>query len=251
MPEMQLAVLSDIHGNRWALEAVLQDIDRRGIQDVVNLGDSLYGPLDPAGTARMLLPRSFPTVRGNEDRIIVDPPPARVDSPTLRFVRERLGPQDLQWLDALSLTTVVRERFRLFHGSLERDDEYLLQVVSSMGVTPRPLMSVAAMLTTVREPVVLCGHDHTPRCLHPSGDKLVVNPGSVGLPAYTDDLPRPHAMATGTPHARYAIVSWNSGGWSVQELAVDYDWESAAAAATRNGRPDWAHWLRTGRTDDA
>ena len=49
-----LAVIADIHGNRWALEAVLQDIDRRGIQQIVNLGDHLTGPLDPAGTAEFL-----------------------------------------------------------------------------------------------------------------------------------------------------------------------------------------------------
>jgi predicted phosphodiesterase len=41
-----LAVIADIHGNRWALEAVLQDIDRRGIQQIVNLGDHLTGPLN-------------------------------------------------------------------------------------------------------------------------------------------------------------------------------------------------------------
>jgi predicted phosphodiesterase len=49
-----VAVLSDIHGNRWALEAVLDDISRRGIRDMVNLGDSLYGPLDPGGTAQIV-----------------------------------------------------------------------------------------------------------------------------------------------------------------------------------------------------
>ena len=50
-----LAVIADIHGNRWALEAVLQDIERRGIQQIVNLGDNLTGPLDPAGTADLLI----------------------------------------------------------------------------------------------------------------------------------------------------------------------------------------------------
>ncbi len=40
-----IAVISDIHGNRWALEAVLEDINRRGIKRIANLGDCLYGPL--------------------------------------------------------------------------------------------------------------------------------------------------------------------------------------------------------------
>ena len=74
MPKPRVAVLSDIHGNRWALEAVLDDIRRRGIRDMVNLGDCLYGPLDPAGTARMLMGLDMPTVSGNEDRIILDEP---------------------------------------------------------------------------------------------------------------------------------------------------------------------------------
>src|SRR5690348_4802680 len=63
-----LAVIADIHGNRWALEAILQDIDRRGIQQIVNLGDHLIGPLDPAGTADLLLTRKMVSVCGNDDR---------------------------------------------------------------------------------------------------------------------------------------------------------------------------------------
>jgi predicted phosphodiesterase len=51
------AVIADVHGNRWALEAVLQDIDRRGIHQIVNLGDHLTGLLDPAGTGNLLMAR--------------------------------------------------------------------------------------------------------------------------------------------------------------------------------------------------
>ena len=49
------ALLADIHANVWALEAVLADIDRRGIARLFDLGDSLYGPLDPAATAEVIL----------------------------------------------------------------------------------------------------------------------------------------------------------------------------------------------------
>ncbi len=122
MPDIQLAVISDIHGNRWALEAVLEDIERRGVRETVNLGDSLYGPLDPAGTAQILLQLNQPTVRGNEDRIIVE-------------------------------------------------------------------------------------------------------------------------------RARYSIVSKDKSGRRVENIAVTYDWQSAATAARANERPDWADWLQTGRVD--
>ena len=46
--DFKIALISDIHGNTWALEAVVDDLDSRGIQTVLNLGDSVYGPLDPA-----------------------------------------------------------------------------------------------------------------------------------------------------------------------------------------------------------
>ena len=68
-----LAVIADIHGNRWALEAVLQDIDRRGIQQIVNLGDHLTGPLDPGGTADLLSTRDMLSICGNDDRALFSP----------------------------------------------------------------------------------------------------------------------------------------------------------------------------------
>jgi hypothetical protein len=76
---------------------------------------------------------------------------------------------------------------------------------------------------------------------------LVVNAGSVGWPAYDDDHPYPHVMEAGSPHARYAVVDDASGRWEVEFRAVDHDWESAAAIAEGNGRPDVARALRTGR----
>jgi predicted phosphodiesterase len=68
-----LVVIADIHGNRWALEAVLQDINRRGVGQIVNLGDHLTGPLDPAGTADLLIGRDMVNVRGNDDRALFSP----------------------------------------------------------------------------------------------------------------------------------------------------------------------------------
>ena len=71
--QISLAVIADIYGNRWALEAVLQDIDRRGIQQIVNLGDHLTGPLDPAGTADLLIEHGMLSVCGNDDRVLFSP----------------------------------------------------------------------------------------------------------------------------------------------------------------------------------
>jgi predicted phosphodiesterase len=241
----RIAVTSDVHGNRWALEAVLEDIDRAGISDVVNLGDTLYGPLDPAGTADILLERAFPTVCGNEDRIIIE----SCDEPgseTLRRVRDQLMPNHIEWLRGLQPTLVIGSAF-LCHGAPCSDTTYLLWEVGPAGAHLRWSADVAGDLAAVGSPVdlVLCGHDHVPRTML-ADVLLVVNPGSVGLPAYSDDHPHPHVMETGTPHARYAVITQTERGWAVADHAVPYDWQAAARVALANGRPDWARWLQTG-----
>jgi predicted phosphodiesterase len=94
----RLAILSDVHGNRWALEAVLRDLERRSVDDVVNLGDSLYGPLDPVGTHRLLCDAATISVRGNQDRAILEQ--REDESSTMRFVQANLDDPALEWLAA-------------------------------------------------------------------------------------------------------------------------------------------------------
>lgn len=77
--------------------------------------------------------------------------------------------------------------------------------------------------------------------------KLIVNPGSVGLPAYTMETPFPYAMESGSPHARYALLHRVQQGWQVEHVQVPYPAHEAARAAANNGRADWAEWLSTGR----
>ncbi len=247
MPDRPLAVLSDIHGNRWALEAVLEDIRRRGIREMVNLGDCLYGPLDPAGTARILLELGMPTVRGNEDRIILEDPGRHPDSPSLPFVQARLRPEQRRWLKSLPLTADFEKDFFLCHGTPERDNEYLVREVTTATCRLLPPAAITPKLAQVAQPVVLFGHDHLPALLSLPDGRLLVNPGSVGLPAYRDDLPFPHAMEAGSHHARYCVIQRFPSGFVVEHIAIAYDRHGAAAAADKNGRPDWAIALRTGR----
>jgi predicted phosphodiesterase len=247
----RIGVLSDVHGNRWALEKVLADAAWRGVHSFVNLGDSLYGPLDPAGTAHLLMTLAVPTVCGNEDRLVARCAEDSFRSPTLRYVHDNLPAACLAWLDSLPPMRLVGEEILLCHGTPRSDEEYLLHRVDPIGAVPRSGAEVAALLTSVTTPLVLCGHDHLPDMRHLPDGRLVVNPGSVGLPAYQDDFPYAHTMAAGSPHARYAILTRHAAGWDVEHLAVTYDWGAAAAQASKNGRPDWAGWLRTGRAGDS
>jgi predicted phosphodiesterase len=244
--DLELAVISDVHGNRWALEAVLEDIDRRKIRRFINLGDTVYGPLDPAGTADLLIPLRQRTVRGNEDRIITDDAVSDVNIPTLAFTRDRLTDRHKQWLESLALSATLEPDVFYFHGTPDRDDEYLLHEVTPKGLEVRSPEAVAAMLEGIPYRLILCGHDHTPKTLTLPDGRLVVNPGSVGLQAYTDETPHHHLVSNHSPHARYAVVKRTASGWSATHVQVEYDWTAAAEIAAENGRPDWAIWLRRG-----
>ncbi len=243
---MPVALIADVHGNRWALEAVLADVRERAVDAILDLGDSVYGPLDPRDTAELLIAHAIPSVRGNEDRIVLEEPRAG-DSETLRYTRGCLKPEQAAWLAALPRTRSWQGELLCFHGTPERDDAYLLEAVGETGVRLKGAFELAAQVHEVREAVVACGHSHVPRTVTVAGGPLIVNPGSVGLPAYADDEPFPHAMEAGSPHARYAILEGTGVGWRVEHVAVPYDWESAATAAEARGRPDWAAWLRIGR----
>ncbi len=243
---MRIAAIADVHGNRWALEAVLADVERRGVEVVIDLGDTVYGPLDPEGTADLLVRSGVASVSGNEDRIVLAAPRAG-DPPTVRFTRGALHPEHLAWLGQLRPTRVAAGAVFCCHGTPASDSDYLLEAVTPGGAGPRPLEAVSALVSGVAQPVIACGHSHRARTLLLADGRLIVNPGSVGLPAYTDDAPHPHAMEAGSPHARYAVLERTRSGWRAEAVAVEYDWESAAEAATRHGRPDWAAWLRTGR----
>ena len=67
----QYAVLSNIHANIWALEAVLADIAGRGLDQIINLGDTLYGPLEPQATAECLMKVPLVSIQGNQDRLLL------------------------------------------------------------------------------------------------------------------------------------------------------------------------------------
>ncbi|WP_272699083.1 metallophosphoesterase family protein [Desulfovibrio sp. Fe33] len=238
-----LAVLADIHGNAAALAAVLDHAAKRGLTRFVNLGDTFYGPLDPAGTWDILRRLDMPAVLGNQDRILLGSDP----SPAVAAVRDLLGPAALAWLAALPKTLRTEPDILLCHGTPQNDGAYLLEEVSTGLPVPRDPALILADLLPEAEGcgLVLAGHSHHAGLTVAHGI-TVVNPGSVGLPAYSDDDP-PHAMEAGSPQARYAVV-WRTGhGWETEFATVDYNWRSAAELARKNGRGDWAEWLSTGR----
>jgi len=255
---MRIAVLSDIHGNLPALQAVLDDVAREAVDAVVNLGDLLSGPLLPAETADFLMARDFVTIAGNHERQLLKarsgtPDPATSDG----FAATRIGDAHAEWVRSLPAQHWLADDVLLVHGSPGSDLEYWLETVTpGFGVNgfggqrPATADEVRQRLhrsaEAPRASLILCGHTHVPRAVQ-CGGTLIINPGSVGLQAYEDEHPHRHRMEIGSPHARYALVERAGAGWRVGLRSVPYDWDAAARLAADHGRPDWAHALATGR----
>ncbi len=249
-----IAVIADIHGNIWALEAVLEDIKKRGINTIINLGDHVYSPIAPAATLERIMREPMINISGNEDRCLLLPPEEAARYSCYEFVRSQLSAEQLAWLQSLPQTAIIGETTTsvgdIFccHGTPSSDETYLLETVTEHGVSLKAGELIYNQLKGITQNVVVCGHSHIPRIAWLWDKGLVVNPGSVGWPAYSDDTPYAHAMETGSPHARYAILDQlDNGRWNVTHIALVYDWYQAADVCRQNGREDWAYWIETGR----
>lgn len=246
MTETPIALIADVHGNLHALETVLQDIQRREINTTINLGDSLHGLLNPLEAADRLMALGIVSLSGNEDRIIVEPDDRERASNDYAFLMSQLQETHLQWLRDMPKTYVMGEVF-CCHGTPQHDDVCLLEDVTPHGVFLRETSAIQADLANIHYPVIACAHSHIARLVYLPDGRLIVNPGSVGIPAYDHDVPHPHKMEAGSPHTRYAILTGNEAGWSVEFVALAYDWHQPAELARGRGRPDRAHWIETGR----
>jgi predicted phosphodiesterase len=237
-----IALIADIHGNIWALDAVLADIDRRGITTIYDLGDTLWGPLAPRETAERLMASQILSVRGNCDRWILDPT-AQV-TPSLEYTRAQLAAEHLAWLRTFPATRVVEDDLLLCHGTPTSDETYLIEDPTPRGGVLRAPDAILADLAGASQAVVACAHSHIPRAIMLASGQLIVNPGSVGMPAYTEET---FIMETGSPHARYVILHHYDGQWAAEHVLVSYDWQAAADSARANGQPDRAQMQLTGR----
>jgi diadenosine tetraphosphatase ApaH/serine/threonine PP2A family protein phosphatase len=184
-------------------------------------------------------------ILGNHDRQLLRQDP-RQHGLSDRHAFGLLQEEDLRWLGTLPASARIDGRLLLFHGTPSSDTTYLLDTVAHGGARLATQAEILHRLDGDTSPILLCGHTHVPRVVELPGNVLVVNPGSVGLPAYDDETPEYHVIETGSPHTRYAILEEKDGSWQAEMIALPYDHRPAAQQAGRNGRPDWEYALRTG-----
>lgn len=238
---MRIAVMSDIHGNLPALEAVYEDLKARGADQVVVLGDlSLKGPYPKACLERIEAIRPTAIIQGNTDQWLVEGLPAAMDTTSgqgrktadlLTWTRERLGGR----LDALrglpfSHETRLGEEGVLFLHSTPASNTDWVPLSS-------PDETLEAHFHHPRANVFVTGHVHVPGLRRLSDRRLVVNAGSVGMPW------------DGDWRASYAILEGDGQRIAVNLIRVPYDIERTIEAARSVEMPwaeEYANALRRG-----
>jgi predicted phosphodiesterase len=230
---MRVALISDLHGNAVALEAVLQDIVRVGVDRTVCLGDTATLGPSPTAVLSRLRDLQIPCIEGNHDAFLLQPElvqtysqlpiiTAAVDwcrgelpSWAIEFVRTFVAGMDLDLGGGATL--------ELFHGTPRSHMEDML------GTTPPEALE--EMLGDKRAVVMAGGHTHI-QMLRQYQGILLVNAGSVGAPfkEFVD-----HKPPTLMPYAEYATVEAAAGGVQVtlRRVAVDKRamWQAAVASS--------------------
>ena len=218
---MRLALISDLHGNELALEAVLADA-RGDYDQLVCLGDvATLGPRPSAVLAR-LRDLSCPCILGNHDEFMLDEkliysysefPPVIA---SVNATRAALSADELAFLGTFTRTLALGDVF-LYHGTPRSNTEDLLAVT--------PQERVDEMLDGKRALVLAGGHTHLQMLRNHRG-MLLVNPGSLGLPFREQPAGGPPVILS---HAEYAIVDVHVAGVRVDLRRVALDRRGLAA----------------------
>lgn len=242
---MRLAVISDVHGNALALEAVLADIARHDVEKILNLGDHFAGPIEPRRTVEILAGLDMVAITGNTDRYLWEGDHNDLDEGD-RWIVDQLRGEPMEWLRTLPATAVYGNAIFLSHGSPRSDETYWLDRKAGKGrmrvATPE---EVEAELPAARLPVYCCGHTHVARVVTLGDGTIVFNPGSVGRPSF--NMSDPESAGRLSPAAAYAVIEQSAGKWHVNLRQVAYDNMAAAAIARAHGSNGWARELEFGR----
>ena len=206
---MRVAALYDVHGNLPALEAVLAEVEREGVDEIVFGGDIASGPPQPRATLELV--RALPNarfIRGNADRL--DSPAFRSDAGRI-WLEQQLDQEQIAWLAELPFSTVVEDT--LYVHATPQDDE---SVITELTTDER----LADLLAGVEQRRVIAGHTHM-QLERRVGDVLFVNAGSVGRPYES------------RPGAYWALLDEEG----VEFRRTDYDLENAAELIRGSGHP--------------
>lgn len=225
---MKVAIISDIHANMQALEAVMEDIKNQGCEKVFCLGDlALAGPQPRMVIDFVRKQTNWTVIQGNTDKLIGNFSKEIVDNlrnvfPVMAnallddvLIIEEDKKDYLKNLPPQEKFEIEGVKILLVHGSPRRNNEDILPNL--------PIKEVEEMLEGVDADVVFCGHTHIPAGYQTNKKQTVVNVGSVGRPM-TEDA-----------KSCYVVVDFENGGFSVEHRFLEYDRETAASIVKARG----------------
>jgi predicted phosphodiesterase len=234
----RIGLISDLHGNVPALEAVLAELAREGVDEVVCLGDIAIGP-QPVETVERLQNLRCPVTMGNWDAWFVGPMPfleghlGRVLIDLRNWSAAKLEPAQLQFIQGfvpvVELPLDSAGSLVAFHGSPRSNEDSILSTTSDA--------ELGEMLAGRTEPLLVGGHTHF-QLFRRYGESVVMNPGSVGLPFRKH---QPGVMRV-APWAEYAVVSAERGRLTVDLRRTPYDVHAFLDAMRRSGMPHTEWW---------
>jgi len=244
---MRYAIVSDLHANLEALSAVLQNIQRERIDQVVCLGDIVGYNASPNEVVELVLDRGICSIAGNHDRAATYQKDAAnfgaLGRRAIEWTRRTLRPELTHFLGSLPSQLLVDGRFFAVHGALHPQPNDELHLSNDARVA----RSFQELLTG-RFGAKICFFGHTHRAViyehargilarrsHPvvelePGAHYMINPGSVGQPR------------DGDPRAAYAV--FDSAKATVELKRVDYDVNRAARRARAEGLLDEVPFMR-------
>ena len=218
----RLAVLADIHGNLPALNAVIADMQRFAVQQVIAAGDTVnWGPFSRE-TLEIVTQRNWAVVRGNNEFYALDYDTMRAPAHWADFtlppiLGEQLGEDGIGLLacqpDSLSLRFPDAPPLRIVHGIPGNPWQAIFPQTAESVVT--------TWLESVTESTVVCAHSHIALERH-VGRWQLFNPGSVGVPL------------DGERSASYMIIEGDESGWQLlAHRRIHYDMQPIFAAFSR------------------
>ena len=225
---MKIAVISDIHANYQALEAVMKDIKKENCDRIFCLGDlAMAGPQPHMVIDFVRKQPDWIVIQGNTDKLIAEyteqtyedvkkmyPMMANALADDVKILEE----DKKQYLGSLPPqyeTEIDGVKILLVHGSPRKNNENIFPNM--------PVNEIEEMIKDVDADLIFCGHTHQPCGYQTSTKQTVVNAGSVGRPM------------TEVPDACYVIADFNNGGFSINHKFVDYDRKMAAEIVKARG----------------
>lgn len=239
---MRVAFISDIHGNYVSLKAVLADIDRQKVDDIICLGDvATLGP-QPAEVVSELRKLGCQSILGNHETYLFDHTLGRAYMDehwfmnALTWCHERLSKSDLAYLK----TFRPLMKFRLdtstillcYHGSPRSNEENIFATT--------PPNELDEMLAGYEATLMVGGHTHVQMVRQHKGT-FVVNVGSVGMPF--EQMPFENAPRV-MPWAEYTILNWENGILGIEPRRVPISLNQLRDVVKKSEMPETSDWIK-------